>query len=319
MKRLICTLAVAISASVFAQDSQLARVIGRGSTEAEALADAQRRAIEEVSGIVVLSTLEANKKKLIKEETANYSAGYVDKYEITSTYKKKNEVIIEANVWVKPSNMANHKVNTGKDQKVLDGNRLGTQLESFLNERGQADNLFKTLLDDYPQKAFSLKQGQPEFRIDSDRTLVITVPFEYGWDRRYVTSLKEAMYNVGSTVRSDYAITVALKKDPSDWMTDVRLYYVNDRNLYLKITRTLVRQPGVYATIYDDENTPIYRQCGSYQGAFIGDNRYASFHITGNTRYTTEFEIKIRNTNPLRDKLKSANKIELSVGDPCPN
>jgi hypothetical protein len=294
-------------------------VEGRGSTEASALADAQRRAIEEVSGIVVISSLEANKKKLIKEEMANYSAGYIDRYEITSTTISKTEIIVEANVWVKPSIMANYKVNSGKDQKVLDGNRLGTQIDSYLSERGQADNLFSNILNDYPHKAFNIKQGPTEFHIDTDRTLIISIPFEIGWDWRYVNSLKEAMYNVGRDTRTEYRVAVALKKNPKDWLTDVRLYYLNDRDLYLKITNTLAQPPGIRATIYDDENRPIYTQCNSYRGEFTGDNRYNAFFITGNSGWQSTFEIKVRGNSELRQRIKSASKIEISAGNACPN
>jgi hypothetical protein len=312
MKRLVCILAVAIAASVSAQETRMVKAVGQGRTPPEATADLHRKAIEEVSGIVVTSNLEANKKRLTKDEVGNYSAGYIEKYVITNVIQDKNGYTVEANVWVRPSKMADQKLNAGKDQASLDGPMIGTQYQSLLRERDSADQFFNQIVNDWPKRAFIIKQSQPTVYVNQSRDAIITIPFVLSWNPDYLTALKEAMKVITVEKKTDMAVTVVSKK-PNSMFAAVDTYYFTDRKLALSVFRRMNGNPWIISTIYDENNQAIDRQCHYYEEVFAGE-RANAFEISGNKQVAYNLEIKAEADSKLAKKLAAASKIELTTG-----
>ena len=319
MKWLIATLAVVIAASVSAQETRMVKAVGQGRTPSEAKADLHRKAIEEVSGIVVTSNLEANKRRLTKDEIGNYSAGYIEKYVITNVVQDKNGYTVEADVWVRPSKMADQKLNAGKDQKSLSGGVIGTQYQSLLKERSSADKFVTQIVNDYPKRAFIVEQSQPTVFIDKDRDAIITVPFIISWNQDYLTALKEAMQVIAVDKRTDTAVTV-ISREKGNIFASVNTFYFNDRMLALNITSRLEKTPWIVATIYDENNKVLDKQCRFYQVIYATGRGDKGFEISGNKRISFDLEIKVEAGSKLADKISLANKIELSTtlhGEGC--
>jgi hypothetical protein len=321
MKRLIATLAVVIAASASAQETRMVKAVGQGRTPTEANADLHRKAIEEVSGIVVTSNLEANKKRLTKDEIGNYSAGYIEKYVITNVVQDNNGYTVWGDVWVRPSKMADQKLNAGKDQQSLSGGVIGTQYQSLLRERSSADKFVSQIVNDYPKRAFIIEQSQPTVFIDKDRDAVITVPFIISWNPKYLIALKEAMTVIAVDKRTDTAVTV-ISREKDSIFAAVNTFYFNDRTLALTISSRLSNTPWIVATIYDENNKVLDKQCRYYEETFASERGIKGFEISGNKRVAYNLEIKVEAGSKLASKILLANKIELSTiltGEGCSN
>jgi hypothetical protein len=317
MKRLLWVLAVCLAASVSAQESQLAQVTGVGSSQQEAVSDGFRRAIEKISGSVMLSTQEASGRKLTKEEVAKYSAGYIDRYKITDVSKTKTDVVVSMDVWVKPSKMAYHKVDIASDQAPLDGPRVGAQIKSFQDEKKQSDAFLSQTLEDYPYKAFTLKQSEPVIQFDKDRDAIITMDFIVEWNYNYLNSLKEAFSLVTADVkRPEYKVWVRSRAQ-GKWIADDDVFYINDRNSYLKIANSISEQPTVTAVFYDTQNRQIDSRCFGFGDEYSRTTPDGMFQVIGTARSWRTLNIKVDAKSSLSKNISEVDKIVLKITTRC--
>jgi hypothetical protein len=261
-RRWLLALLLIASTSVHATDS--VRVTGSGLSKDEAVANGFQKAIEVVSGIVVLSDREARNRKLTKEEILNYSAGYVDKFEIVNESKDRSGVYVEMDVWVRSSKLAEHKLNSGKDLQNIDGTTLGAQYQTYLNERNQADALFRKIIGDYPRNALEIKQIESSISVDDYRNAKISILAEVQWNQRYFASLKELISTVQEDKTYNLQCLCYVSKERfvvvnKDYSKDT--FYLRDQQLSNIVRNGLTLPPKIYATIFDLENNILSQQC----------------------------------------------------------
>ena len=313
MKSVIAILAVCIAASVSAQTS--VQVTGKGPSEKEAINDGFRQAIEEVSGNVVLSSVEAKRGKLTKDSIGNYSAGYVDKYEIINVTKNKSTVIVLMDVWVKSSKMADQKLNTGTDSKDIDGPRLGAQLQTYLDERKSADNFIDNIVSDYPSRALKIQQGKPQFLLDGNRNITINVPYRIKWNPDYITALSEALNNVQDGPEYfDLSCLCYKSREKIVVISKSRnAFHLSDHILAKKIHNKFDDFVRIKATVYDTDNNALASHCYATDTLFAGLKPNGTYEIYGYKTETDSVDIPIPQNSKLGRNVEKADRIELAV------
>ena len=141
MKYLLIILALFCAGSVYSQpttkidpkDPGYVRSVGNGTTLENAKNDAFRNAITMIVGTAVLSERESRKDNLTKDDLLNYSAGYVDRYQVTDKIENLNNVTVIVDVIVKSSKIHERVLNTGRTEKQIEGDRLSTQYNTYSN------------------------------------------------------------------------------------------------------------------------------------------------------------------------------------------
>lgn len=327
MKSLLTVIAVLFSLSAIAQDPNPIRVTGVGATTESAMQAGFRSAIEVYSGSVILSDKEVKNNKITQNEIASYSAGYVDKYEILKTHSARKEIVLVMDVWIRPSKMAEHKLLAGKDVKDIDGERIGTQIQSYTEERNSADKFINKILNDFPKHALELKQGKTEVTVDSYRNISISFNAQIKWNQRYLDSLKEAL-DVVQDGPEYYSLScmcyvareqIAIKKlNPGDYYYTTSTFYLRDRVLATQVYNRLSIPPKINATLYNDDNKEIYTQCFLTQEAFTHSNKFKNlFSVHGNTFENTTVHLTVAPNSEMANLVKKSSKIELSLTTTC--
>lgn len=310
MKALLVALTVFIAVNVSAQDGVMVRVVATGATPAKALDEARRKAIEQVSGIVVTSELESNKKRLVKDEIGNYSAGYVAKENIVKQTQTADFWIVEAEVWVRPSSMANQRLNTGKDQKSFDGQTIGTQIKTYGDSIASAESLLMRIANDYPKRAFVIQSDSQQIGINQNGNPVISIDYVIAWSRDYLTALRETLSTVGAKDRTDNKVVVHYKKPDSLLITE-ETFYIQDNLMAFKFKEKMSYSVYLRAEFKDEDNNLVGAMCYSWDPGKVQwvDGR----NIYGNKRYRATINFEIEKTSLLYKNIDKVTKIELTT------
>ena len=312
------------TASAQQSESILIQVVGKGNSKQTALNDGFRKAIEFYSGAVILSDREIKNDRLVNNSVANYSAGYVDKYNIVADDSAGGQTILTLEVWVRTSTMANQKLNTGKDDKSIDGDRLGTQFKTYIEDKAGADVFLQKILDDYPKNALDIKQGVTEFKVDGQRNAVIIIPYTMKWNYNYLLALKEVLGKVQSEP-TYFDVTcmcskarqrvIVISKKPGDFAGRRDTFYFNDDIMSNQIQYTFERtnDPRVRATIYDDNQKVLFTQCYPVGRSYTAKPVNDAFVVYGNDNENSLIEIPVPLNSKLKQDLFKASKVEVSV------
>lgn len=298
------------------------RVVGVGASKQDAMQRGFREAVSIASGTVILSDVEIKDNTLLTDGIAGYSAGLVDKYDVVSSAEDKFGVKVTMDVWVRKSKMAEHKLNPGNDHKTVNGDRVGTQFKSFLEERADADTLIRKIVNDYPAKALEIRQGVADFKIDANRNVVVSVPFKLNWSPSYLVSLNEALGSVQNEPtffdircqcwQAKERVTV-ISKPAGNWRHQYDTYYMNDHILGQRVIERFTPSPFVQATIIDDDNRVLANSCYISEELFSGMKHNGGFEIYG---YKTEFGVVQFNIDPRVD-ISKANRVVLALANKC--
>lgn len=239
---------------------------GQGKTLEEAKNNAFRSAVEIKVGSAIVSEQELTNKKL-RDDILNYSAGYVDRFEIVNQNYTTNGYSVTVDVWVSPSKIQNRILGVSKSPSKIDGERVATQYETYVNTKRVGDQLMDQILRDYPNKAYIVKVGEHRLRVDIYRNAVIEVPVEIRWNYNYVAAMNEALGVLedgsnGFLERSPGNI-VTMVKDPNDFLFGKKSHFkFNDVLLTDKIRNTWqTKQPVLRLEIKDNTNEPVYIAC----------------------------------------------------------
>jgi hypothetical protein len=312
------------AASAQQSESMPIQVVGKGSTKQDALNDGFRKAIEFYSGAVMLSDREIKNDKLVKNSVANYSAGYIDKYNIVGDDSMPGLTILTLEVWVRTSSMANQKLNTGKDGKSIDGNRLGTQYKTYLEDKVGAGSFLQKILNDFPKNALDIKQGEVEFKLDSKRNSLIIIPYTIKWHYNYLIALNEALGKVQSEP-TYFDVTcmcskarervIVISKKPENFLGKRDTFYFNDDIMANQIQHTFERtnDPRVRATIYDDDQKILFTQCYPVGKTYAAKPKNDAFVVYGNESESSLIEITVPVNGQLKQDLFRASRIEVTV------
>jgi hypothetical protein len=313
------------------------RVQARGATESEARREGYKRAIEEAIGSLVASESVVVNRDLQRREIIEYSAGYIDRFKVLNQYHDGRHFVVDMDVWVKHSQIADRLLVKSEHTGKIDGLRIQEQVQSLNYERDQGTRILGVIMADYPERAYDIKNQKLEVRY-ANRQAEITVSFDLDLNAGYLYALWETLKNTsqsatagncGRGCREPYVVHMIGRHNRvlfNRWEYSFGL--TEPDRLDSMYQAMIASQPAVKLTMRDGGGTPIHTSC--YQWPQIdGQVRYqyppwqfVQF-FDGNTRVS----IDGRNTLQARIELKgarniaSAETIELAMvrGSKCPH
>jgi hypothetical protein len=288
-------------------DSGYIQVMGIGKTVDEAKQNGFKNAITMRVGSALLSENQVTNNKLLKEDVIDYSAGYIDSYKIIDTVVKPNHVLVIMQVVVRSSKIHERILNKGKDEKDLDGSKLASQYQTYLDERKAGDRFLNAVLKDYPGKSFKILQGAHEFKVNTNRNAVLVIPFDLRWSKPFLVSLHESM-----NLLSDGSYDA-----PSKIMVGHSRYSFNDFSKYDQLRNSLSSALHLRADMIDSSSRIIATRCYIIPPVFAGSPSHGMYRV-----YETEViksVIQIEVDPSLSNMLASVIRTDLSVVSTCSN
>ena len=187
---------------------------GTGATFEEAKQRAFRSAIQEAVGVLNISEQAVDGDRLAKDQINEYSAGYIDDYEILESHEdSQRRVTVSLQARVASSKIAQRMISRGDKTSQVQGQMLLTKLESQLNVRNSGDALLSEVLSSYPQNAFVINQGASEVKISPTRQPYMFVPYEVTMSKFWVDGLNEALTAVSASNNSCNTIALSISNN----------------------------------------------------------------------------------------------------------
>ena len=290
------------------------QVTGVGKTFEEAKINGFAKAVEIVVGSVLVTESQVSTGKLVKDDIIEHSAGYVDNFTILHKTIEPSRILLQMDVTVRSSKIAERVLNKAKADGRLQGERLSAQYQTYARSRTSGDSLLNKILAGYPSQAFDIKQTDSvEFKLDKNRNVFIIIPYELRWNYKYLSALNEVM----SITQDGYAsgmnqdVVAIQSKDPSAWILgSTNKYYFNDSARFNQIANTFLGRVTVTAIIRDDNGNQIFTGCE--EAFFNGLYVYKPYIIKGNSISRDTVQIFVRKESLKFRDLNIANHIELS-------
>lgn len=148
-------------------------------------------------GSLIVSDTESSNGFLTKDQVAEYSAGYVDSYEILERRDDRDLVYLKMRVTVASSRIANRMMTSKDTRTSVLGQQLQARLQTQIDQRQNGDRILSMVMDSFPHNAFSINKGEFETRISRSRGTYIEVPYEIKLSQHWLTALDEALSVVG--------------------------------------------------------------------------------------------------------------------------
>jgi uncharacterized protein YaiI (UPF0178 family) len=158
MNKLLSLVACLLFVSSAVAENNYIRVVGTAPTLEQAKELAFREAIQIRVGTIVLSERESSFENTLKDNVSVYSAGYVDDFKIISIVPKNSNVVVTMDVLVADSKLLNQRLSQGKDKKSFDGEKVATNINSYLSQKQKGDEMLKVVMGTYPKNAFLINQ-----------------------------------------------------------------------------------------------------------------------------------------------------------------
>jgi hypothetical protein len=305
----------AVKTSSDSPDAGVIRVLGTGSTKEEAKNDGFKTAIEIAVGSALLSHRQVRDDRLVRDEIVKYSAGYVDNYKIIDDSKTNTGYYLVMDVHVKSSRIHERLLSGNIDEKNVNGDKLATQYETYLNQQESADKLIDVLIQEWPAKAFTIKQGKQEFLINEKRESILKIPVEMTMNFSYVNALDEALQKINQRkTYSPIKIGVAVKPPNNTLVGYTHGYFFDDIQRVKQFQEGFTDDIYIQVTFKDVAGKTIYAECFQ-PGKSFSYKTSTAFILEGNASVKSFVSIKI---DPSRtDMLRKTNSIEMEASRWC--
>ena len=306
----------AVKTSSDSPDAGIIRVLGTGSTKEEAKNNGFNTAIEIAVGSALLSQKQVRNDKLVRDEIVKYSAGYVDDYKIIDETKTSGGYSLLMDVHVKSSRIHERLLSGGGDEKNVNGDKLATQYETYVKQQESADKLIDVLIQDWPQKAFTVKQGKQEFSIDKNRNSILRIPIEMTMNFSFVNAVDEAMKKVNQRkTYSDIKVGVAVKP-PESWIGYTHGYFFDDIQRVKQFQQGFTNNFWIQVHLKDINGDLIYSQCFEHGQNFSYQTQTA-FILQGNASVDSAIDIQL--DSQLSNTLRRAYTVDIYASPVCIN
>jgi hypothetical protein len=310
-------------ASTFKSDNYI-RTTGVGNTYEEAKNNAFKEAIEYQVGVVIASERESYNDKLIKNEILAYSSAFVDEYKIISQQNVGNKVQVVVDVKLSLLRISDRILSKGKDSKNLDGAKHDNQYKSFLENKQYGDMILASVLNDYPRRAYDIKQSDYVVKLDAYRNLTLTIPYTLSWNPNYIASFNDAIKIIADGKPSFWTIEKGIAQQyPSTIRIGSEKYYFNEFVIANKILDAMMdwNEVSINMEIKDFYNRTQYSEC--FQSSAINRINKPFYNINyiktinvGINQYSSEsnkIEMKIHQNSKLANIMENLSAIQLSV------
>lgn len=206
------------------QDYTQVDVVAEGVTAEQARLEGFRTAVNQAVGSVVATQTQTQNQRLVRDEIINYSSGFVDRFEILEKQDVGNRVRLKMRVWVAESRLAHRLLGQSYHSQQVPGDKIGTQIETLLEERQQGDRLVNAVMQDYPHRAFDVKVGKSRVKFDEYRRAVISTDVTIGWDSRFVDAINDTLKRTRDPAKNAWVYQQAVTQEPTIRLTAVDSY-----------------------------------------------------------------------------------------------
>lgn len=292
-------------------------VTGVGRTVEEAKSDGFRKAVEIVIGSVIVADTQARDSKLVRDDLAKHSSGYVDDFTIINRTDSKNSVTLVMDVKVRHSAIAERVMNIQAGNGEVNGQRLDGMYTSFMQSRKTGDQLLLTVLNDYPKHAFNVEGGPVQYMLNINRLPVIVIPYKITWNYKYLTALNEALDQTKSPkdryIKQEQVHVIS--KSPTSWILgSTETYYFNDELRSDMIRKSLGKMIFIQ-TVLKDRNGKILKLGCDAGRTMASVYPNGAFVINGNIVIEEEAERTIKVNQSVMAEIAS---VEVTVeSTPC--
>ena len=326
-------------------------VYGIGSSVDDAKNNAFRVAIEKAIGSAIISERSIEEANFIKKKIYSHSAGYVSNFEIISTKKQSDGSFkIEILVSVKKTALNDYILYSAKDSKSIKGDKASEAINNYLDERKKGDDYLDSVLNNYPNKAFDIRQKEFQLRLNDNRDFSLYIQYSIKMNLKYLKELSSAMKEVsdekcsilGKIYDNDYfngmpKFTINYLEDGSI-IGDIFDYCFNDEIRPKKVFQKISNWRGNYdrgyaygieVNLLDFNKIVLDKFCVYDQPPPIGRRSDRPHYnlITGNWRIENSIVLDLNratfsNRNvKYKDILKNLKTVELKIIDPkfCAN
>lgn len=314
--RLVSLLAVLLvgCASVDSGPKGYLKVDCVGNTVEHAKTNCFNKAVELAVGTVVVAGTEARNNNLVKYEILKHSAGYVDDYRILAQSSTGDKTNLTMAVKVRDSKIAERIMNVQTVSGRVQGDKLGDQYASFMQNKATGDRLLNTILNDYPRHAFNLEKGKVQYQVNINRDPVIVIPYKVTWNYKYLQALNEALkLTQDEKNRSLLQESVSvISKDPKAWVLgSTDKYYFNDVHRARTIKSKFIDRMYVHVKLKDFNGNTLISGCDD--GVYLNATHVMDpFVIDGNYVIDEEMNITIRAN---KHKIERISDVELSFSN----
>ena len=239
-------------------------VTGTGSTFERAKQDAFREAVQIKVGSAVVSERMSTVDSLVKDDIIVHSAGYVDDFKVLNTSIINGKYQVTVNVLVATSKISNFVLNTGKSEKIIEGERAAASVDTFMDQKANGDRLLDNVLAGYPRNALIVEQGNYSLSVDQFRRTVLSVPYLLKWNYDYLASLNEVLGRLEDGGFKSVSRVVISAKNPKDYLIgSTHSYRFNDVIRSEKVRASMLggKEARIKLTINDRMLKPIYTSC----------------------------------------------------------
>jgi len=196
-------------------------VVSEGVTVEQARLEGFRTAVNQAVGSVVAAQTQTQNQRLTRDEIINYSSGFVDRFEILEQQDVGNRVRLKMRVWVAESKLAHRLLGQSHNSQQVPGDRIGTQIETLLEERQQGDRLVNAVMQDYPHRAFDVRVGKSRVKFDEYRRAVISTDVTIQWDSRFVDAINDTLKRTRDPAKNAWVYQQATTQEPTIRLTAV--------------------------------------------------------------------------------------------------
>ena len=242
-----------------------ARVLGTGRTFEEAKLNGFQLAVEIAVGAVVVTEKKSVNNTLVRDKVLKHSSGYVDDFKIIDQSQTNSGYSLTMDVKVKSSKIAEVILNTGdKGNNTFDTQRIMAQYNTYANERNDAERLIDNLLDEYPKNSFILTKIPTKIAMNSNRDMVLHVPYTFKWSDAWIENFLETVGRVSDPKLSDTnVISVIHKKPKPSLFSDYEevILHIDDHAIFRKIFDKVWTSIYIVVTLEDVNNKVMYVEC----------------------------------------------------------
>lgn len=184
---------------------------GSGNTFEKAKDNAFRSAIQQVVGTVVISNREVKDNQLTRDEISDYSAGFIEDYEILESYQDESDrYVVHMTVKVADSKIAQRMLTRAEDNKHIHGPKVYDSVKSEIDMRDRGTRVLTEVLNSYPQNAYVINSGQSEFKVGVIRQPYVDFDYSITMSRTWVEAFNEAVSLVATNSKSCNTLTMSV-------------------------------------------------------------------------------------------------------------
>lgn len=239
---------------------------GCGSSQAQALDQAFKKAIEFHSGSVIVNESAISNDRLTQSQTLDYSSGRVDKYHLINQHVQGVQTCVTAEIWVKRNHISHRILGHQSSQQQFDGTQHRGQISSLQEEQIRGDRLLAHVIKDYPTRAFKIEQGTYSLVHGQDRKTLLRVPYVIRWNKNFLIAAEDlfnqllaplTQYNVSS----ESAMAVALSHPTSRPIGNKLTWLVAETPRAQVLHQGFQTHPRIQLVISNSQGQPVIQEC----------------------------------------------------------